>query len=168
MLDRWTIRVVIHWTRRGEVKRLFRKKISSKADPMDCCHMILKMHHSIEDYPFSLAHRMVANYPLICWLLAQMKVFNMVHHMRNATKSARPFVKWEPLVPYTDYTLGLLTDEGEFIRLWEEIGIRTFFFNENLRGWSPPRLASLQLLSRGERYHKIDSKDLPRDDGLRL
>jgi hypothetical protein len=53
------------------------------------------------------------------------------------------------------------------MRLWEGIGIR-FFFDENLRDWSKPRLASLKLLSRGERYHKIDGKDLPRDNVLRL
>jgi hypothetical protein len=71
------------------------------------------------------------------------------------------------LVPNTNYALGLYTDEGEFMRLWEGAGIRTFFFNENLRGWSQRRLVYLKLLSRGERCHKVDGKDLPRDDVLR-
>jgi hypothetical protein len=38
------------------------------------------------------------------------------------------------LVPNTNYALGLLTDEGEFMRLWEGFRIQTFFFDENLRG----------------------------------
>ena len=63
------------------MKRLARENSQSKADPMDCRHVILKPHHVIKNQPLSLAHRMVANYALICWLLAQVKIFNMVHHV---------------------------------------------------------------------------------------
>jgi hypothetical protein len=38
------------------------------------------------------------------------------------------------LVPNTNYALGLLIDEREFMRLWEGARIQIFFFNENLRG----------------------------------
>jgi hypothetical protein len=91
----------------------------------------------------------------------------MVHHVRNAAKSTRPLLIRKLLVPNTNYALGLLTDEGEFMRLWEGFRIRTFFFDENLKGWSQPRLVCLKLLSRGERCHKVGGKDLPRDDVLR-
>jgi hypothetical protein len=39
------------------------------------------------------------------------------------------------------------------MRLWEGVRSWTFFFDENLRGWSQPRLVCLKLLSRGERCH---------------
>ena len=70
-------------------------------------------------------------------------------------------------VPNTNYILGLLTDEGEFMRLWEGVGSWIFFFDENLRGWSQPWLVSLKLMSGSECYHKVDGKDPPRDDVLR-
>jgi hypothetical protein len=91
----------------------------------------------------------------------------MVYHVRNTAKSTRPLLIRKLLVPNTNYTLGLLTDEGEFMRLWEGFRIWTFFFDENLRGWSQARLVCLKLLPRGERYYKVDGKHLPRDDVLR-
>ena len=53
------------------------------------------------------------------------------------------------------------------MRLWKGIRIQ-FFFDKKLRDWSKPQLASLKLLSRGKRYHKIDSKDLLTNNVLRF
>jgi hypothetical protein len=58
----------------------------------------------------------------------------MVHHVRNAAESTRPLLIRKLLVPETNYALGLLTDEGGFMGLWEGFRIQTFFFDENLRG----------------------------------
>jgi hypothetical protein len=58
---------------------------------MDRRYMILEMHHVIEHQPLSLAHRMVANDPLLCRYVAQMNILNMVPHVRNTVKGARPF-----------------------------------------------------------------------------
>ena len=48
---------------------------------MGPCHMILKVRHVIKNQPLSLAYRMVANDPQVCWYLAQVKIFNMVYHV---------------------------------------------------------------------------------------
>jgi hypothetical protein len=50
------------------------------------------------------------------------------------------------------------------MRLCEGIRIQTFSFDKNLRGWSQQRPASLKLLSGGECYRKINSRDLLRDE----
>ena len=65
---------------------------------------------------------MMTNHLLIRCLLSHMKIFNMVHHVRNAAKGARPLLVWNLLIPNTNYTLGPLTQKGKFIRLWEGIG----------------------------------------------
>jgi len=68
-------------------------------------------------------------------------------------------------VSNTDDALGLLTNQGKCIRLEERIGIWRFSFDEHLRDGSK-RLTSLEIYSKGERDHKVDSRDLSRDDGL--
>jgi hypothetical protein len=51
------------------MKRLARENSQSKADPMDSCHMILKMHHAVENQPFGLTHGMMTGY-CFCRFLA--------------------------------------------------------------------------------------------------
>jgi len=45
-----------------------------------------------------------------------MKIFNVVHHVRNAVEGASPIAVWKPLISDAKYTLGLLTDDGKFMR----------------------------------------------------
>ena len=56
---------------------------------MDRRHVILEMHNVVENQPLSLADRVVADDPLLCWHLAQVNILDMVPHVRNAVKSAR-------------------------------------------------------------------------------
>jgi hypothetical protein len=56
---------------------------------VDRSHVILEMHHVVENQPLSLAGRVVADDPLLCWHLAQVNILDMVPHVRNAVKVAR-------------------------------------------------------------------------------
>ena len=73
------------------MKKSIRENFGSEVDLVDRGHVILEMHHVIENQPRSLAYRMVANDPLLCRHVAQMNILNMVPHVRNAVKGARPF-----------------------------------------------------------------------------
>jgi hypothetical protein len=148
-----------------KMKKSVRENFGSEVDLVDRGHVILEMHHVIKRQPFSLAYRMVANDPLLCRYVAQMNTLNMVPHVRNAVKGTRSLLVWKPLVSDANNTLGLLADDRKFIRRWEGSGRSSF--DQILGGGSRPRLASLKLLSRGERDHEVDGSDLSGDDGLR-
>jgi hypothetical protein len=47
------------------MKNLIRENFGSEVDLVDPGHVILEMHHVIEHHPLSLAHRVVANDPLL-------------------------------------------------------------------------------------------------------
>ena len=83
---------------------------------MDSRHVILEKHNVVENQPLSLADRVVTDDLLRCWHLAQVNILDMVPHIRNAVKCARPFDVWKPLVSYANNTLGLLADDRKFIR----------------------------------------------------
>jgi hypothetical protein len=57
-----------------------RENFGLEVDLVDRGHVILEMHHVIEHQPHSLAHKMVANDPLLCRYVAQMNILNMVPH----------------------------------------------------------------------------------------
>ena len=101
---------------------------------MDRGHVILKMHNVIENQSLSLAHRVVAHYPLLCRYLAQMNILNMAPHVRNAVENARSLLVWKPLISDANNTLGLLADDRKFIRRWKGIGSGRLFFDQILGG----------------------------------
>jgi len=76
-----------------------------------------------------LVHRVVADYPFPCWSMAQIKIFSMVYYSRNAVEGANLIAVWKPLISDANNTLGLLTDDGKFIRRWEGIGSGRFSFD---------------------------------------
>jgi hypothetical protein len=59
---------------------------------------------------------MATGYRLACDL-AQMNIFNMVHHDGRTAERTRSLVQGQPLVADAKYTLGLLQDEFEWIKV---------------------------------------------------
>lgn len=49
----------------SKMKKSIRENFRAEIDLVDPGHVILEMHHVIEHYPLSLAHRVVANDPLL-------------------------------------------------------------------------------------------------------
>lgn len=68
-------------------------------------HMMFEKLHSVKDQALCLVHRMFTRYQLVQVL--QMKIFNMVPHMRNAFNGTIPLVIRIPLVSNPEYTLVL-------------------------------------------------------------
>ena len=93
---------------------------------MDSRHVILEVHHVVENQSLSLADRVMADDPLLCWYLAQVNILDVVLHVRNAIKGARSLLVWETLVSNANDTLRLLVDDGEFIRRLGGLGSRRF------------------------------------------
>jgi hypothetical protein len=107
---------------------------------------------------------MVTNDLLICWLIFQVNVFHVVHHVRGATKGACALRIRVPFVANTYDALGLVADEREFGGRREGIGTRTFFLYRSFVGWRGTSLWS--LLPRSERDHEVDCTDLAANDVL--
>jgi hypothetical protein len=128
--------------------------------------VILKKHNTIQNYPLSLAHRMVTRYQLVQVL--QIKTLNIVPHVRNTFEGTGSLVVRIPLIPDAEDALGLAQDERQFVELGEGLwgGSRRLFLDRILVRWNRSRLAGLRLLSRGERRHSVNSKYLPGDDVL--
>jgi hypothetical protein len=82
---------------------------------MDSRHVILEVHNVVENQPLSLADRVVANDPLLCWHLAQVNMLDIVPHVRDALEGAHSLLVWQPLVSDANDTLGLLADDGKCI-----------------------------------------------------
>jgi len=136
----------------------------SKVNFVDCCHVIFEKHHGVESYSLGLAHRVVTGYLLVQVL--EMKILNMVPHVRNAFERASPLVVCIPLVPDAEDALGLTQNEGKLIELREGIrrggGCVRLCLNRIHEGRRRLRLAGLRLLSRSERGLSVDGKYLPR------
>lgn len=130
--------------------------------------MIFEVHNVVENQSLSLADRVVADDPLLCWHLAQVNILDMVPHVRNAVEGARSLLVGKPLVSDAKNTLSLLTNDGKFDSRLGGLGSGIFPFDQIFEGWNRPWLASasLKLLSRGERDEKIDGRYLPSNDSL--
>jgi hypothetical protein len=56
---------------------------------MDRGHVILEVHHVVENQALRFADRVVADDPLLCWHLAQVNILDMVPHVRDALEGAQ-------------------------------------------------------------------------------
>lgn len=78
---------------------------------MNSRHVVFKIHYTIQNQVLRLTHGMRTRYHLAKVL--QMKVLNMVPHVRHAFKGTSPVVVCIPFVPDTEDTLGLAHDKGK-------------------------------------------------------
>jgi hypothetical protein len=124
---------------------------------MDPSHVVLEMHHVIENHPLRLTYRVAAYYLLICCFIFQMNILNVVHHDRGTAKGLCSIWQGQFFVPDAKYALGLLADDGKEIRI--RGGIRRFFLGLGAAGENRPLLAGLTLLPRGEFDHEVDGLD---------
>jgi hypothetical protein len=51
------------------MKKSIRENSRSEVDLVDSGHVILEVHHVVENQSLSLADRVVADNPLLCWYL---------------------------------------------------------------------------------------------------
>jgi hypothetical protein len=72
---------------------------------VNSCYVILEKYNTVQNYPLSLAHRMVTGYLLVQVL--QMKILNVVPHVRNVFEGASLLVVYISLVPDTEDVLGV-------------------------------------------------------------
>jgi CRISPR/Cas system endoribonuclease Cas6 (RAMP superfamily) len=68
-------------------------------------HVVFKIHYTIQNQILRLAHGIRTRYYLAKVL--QIKVLNIVPHVRNAFKGTSPVVVYILFVPDTEDTLGL-------------------------------------------------------------
>jgi hypothetical protein len=65
-----------------------RENSRSEVNLVDPGHIILEMHYVVENQALRFADRVVADNPLLCWLLAQVNILDMVPYIRDALKDA--------------------------------------------------------------------------------
>jgi hypothetical protein len=91
-------------------------------------HVVFKIHYPIQNQTLSLAHGMRARYHMAKVL--QMKILNMVLHVRNAFEGTSPLFVCIPIVPDTEDALSLAQDKGKLFGLRR--GTRTWSGGERL------------------------------------
>jgi len=100
--------------RRARVKILIME--GSKVDLVDYGHVTLEVHYVVENKPMTLTDRVGTDNPLLCWHLAQVSILDMVLYVRDALEGARLLLVQKLLVSDANNTLGLLVDDGKWIR----------------------------------------------------
>ena len=86
--------------------------LCSEAGPLGPCHIILKMRRIVENQPLSLACKMVENDPLVCWYLAQVKIFNIGPLCMGRGATCASGARLEAAHPNVKHALDLLADEA--------------------------------------------------------
>jgi hypothetical protein len=138
----------------------------SETNSVDGKYMVFEMLQVIENKPLRLAYWVTTFHPGLRILSFEVTAFNVIHHLRRATKRAHPVFVTLRFVANAERALSLTTNEREDTKEW--ISVRRLLLDEKGRGRGDAAAVSWShLTTTAKSLHEFGGLDPALDSVLR-